>query len=85
MDDPLSEHQYLERDGERIPMHGRPATSGVHNLLHVRDGTFSDGTSFLMAVEYTDAECPTAYAPVAPRDPRGYSRKIWRPGVLCDR
>lgn len=84
MDDPLGDHQYLERDGERIPMHGGPATSGVYNLLHVRDGKVSDGTSFLMAVEFTDAECPTAYTLMAPRDPQDYARKIWRPGVLCD-
>ncbi|MEJ3659131.1 penicillin acylase family protein [Actinomycetes bacterium KLBMP 9759] len=82
-DDPLGDHQFIERDGKRIPMHGGPSSSGVYNLINMADGDVADGSTFLMAVEFTDAECPVARTLMAPRDPQLFSAKQWQPGLLC--
>ncbi|TWP52232.1 hypothetical protein FKR81_11720 [Lentzea tibetensis] len=47
------------------------------------EGDVSDGSTFLMAVEYTDADCPTVRTLMAPQQPLRFSQKKWLPGLLC--
>jgi hypothetical protein len=46
-------------------------------------GDVSDGTSFLLSVEFTDDDCPTVRTLMAPQHPERYSAKTWSRGFLC--
>ena len=67
LDAPLGQFQYTKR-GERIPLHGGPGTLGVFNAMNVtwnaEEGYSSipHGSSFMMAVQFTDGDCPDAYS-----------------------
>lgn len=97
----LGEVQFVHRERKRIPLHGGPDTAGVYNLIHTRRDPggrvldVSDGTSFLLAVEFTGRPCPNARTLLAnsqssdPRSPHHadqtarFSAKKWLPGLLC--
>jgi acyl-homoserine-lactone acylase len=67
LDAPLGKFQYTKR-GERIPLHGGPGGLGVFNAMNVTwnaDEGYSSiphGSSFIMAVQFTDSGCPAAWS-----------------------
>ena len=71
LDAPLGEWQYVERDGERIPIHGGPGGASLFNAINVVWQGDPDagptgypdvphGTSFVMAATWSDDpdDCP---------------------------
>ncbi|WP_132114527.1 penicillin acylase family protein [Actinocrispum wychmicini] len=65
-DAPLSDSQYVTRNGEKISVHGAPGNLGVLNVLTpVRDNgqgspDIIHGSSYIQAVSFTDSPCPDA-------------------------
>lgn len=66
LDAPLGAHQYVVRDGERIPLHGGPHQAGVLNVLTPRwdpaagATEVTTGTSFLQVTEFPERGAPRA-------------------------
>nr|ALV86871.1 Tlo25 [Streptomyces canus] len=66
LDAPLGAHQYVVRDGERIPLHGGPHQAGVLNVLTPRwdpaagATEVETGTSFLQVTEFPERGAPRA-------------------------
>jgi acyl-homoserine-lactone acylase len=65
LDAPLADYQWVERNGERIPIPGGPGTLGVFNAINVvwkPPGGYNDvphGSSFVMATRFTGSKrCP---------------------------
>ncbi len=65
LDAPLRGHQYENRGGEDIPIHGGPGSVGVFNAINVswdpeKDGygDVEHGSSFMMAAQFVDGRCP---------------------------
>ena len=65
LDAPLRGHQYEERGGQKIPIHGGPGSLGVFNAINVswipeKDGygDVEHGSSFMMAAQFVDGKCP---------------------------
>ncbi|WP_447040845.1 penicillin acylase family protein [Streptomyces sp. DSM 118878] len=64
LDAPLGDHQYVVRDGERIPLHGGPHETGVLNVITPRTapgaGTpdVATGSSFLQVTEFPAKGAP---------------------------
>lgn len=59
------EVQFLERNGERVPIHGGPGPMGVYGAISVglSEGGYinpGSGNSYLQAVTWDDGECPIA-------------------------
>ena len=64
-DAPWSEVQYLERNGENVPIHGGDGNMGVYGAIGARlsDGGYinpSSGNSYIQAVTWDESECPIA-------------------------
>ncbi|URM92425.1 penicillin acylase family protein [Streptomyces sp. MRC013] len=66
LDAPLGEHQFVVRDGRRIPVHGGTGT-GVWNMTvpvwNAAGGGYTEvrhGTSHVQAVGWDDGRCPVA-------------------------
>ncbi|MFT5223521.1 MAG: acyl-homoserine-lactone acylase [Glaciecola sp.] len=103
LDVTLREVQYEDRgDGERIPIHGGPGTLGVFNAINVgwsnAQGGWPDvshGSSFVMAVQFTDG-CPITNAivtysqsedrtsPWFKDQTKMFSDKQWNSMPFCD-
>ena len=65
LDAPLGEVQYLERNQERVPIHGGQGPMGVFGAISdiLRDGGYINprsGNSFIQAVTWNESECPIA-------------------------
>lgn len=66
LDAPLGAHQYVVRDGERIPLHGGPHQAGVLNVITPRwdpaagATEVETGTSFLQVTEFPERGAPRA-------------------------
>jgi acyl-homoserine-lactone acylase len=65
LDAPLGDYQWVERNGERVPISGGPGTLGVFNAINVTwkpPTGYNDvphGSSFVMATEFTGSRgCP---------------------------
>lgn len=64
LDAPLGEYQYVERNGERIPMHGGPGVLGLFNAMNFQwdsDEGYTHiphGTSHVQVVHFQDGPCP---------------------------
>ena len=65
LDAPLGDYQYVERNGQKVPIPGGPGTLGVFNAINVvwrPPGGYSDvphGSSFVMATQFTNSRrCP---------------------------
>ncbi|MCE7009383.1 penicillin acylase family protein [Kibdelosporangium philippinense] len=94
-DAPLGEHQYVERDGKRIPFGGsRPETgtfnviasewdNGYHSIGQGRVGTNSSG--YVRVVAFNGTQCPDARAVVSYQQPELFSRKQWITERFCER
>ena len=64
----LREHQYVTRNGERIPIPGGPGGLGIYNAINVGNSVFDpatisytnvpSGSSFVIAASLTGAKCP---------------------------
>ncbi|MFV2120142.1 penicillin acylase family protein, partial [Streptomyces sp. Act-28] len=66
LDAPLGEHQFVVRDGRRVPVHGGTGT-GVWNMTvpvwNAAGGGYTEvrhGTSHVQAVGWDDSRCPVA-------------------------
>ena len=99
-DAPLRDFAYVERNGERIPIHGGPGVGAFNVIVKPfdRERGYPDvehGTSYLHAVRMTGA-CPDAYTvqtysqstdPTSPfyaDQTRLYSQKRWIDFPFCD-
>ena len=65
LDAPWREVQVLERNGERVPIHGGAGTAGVYGAISVslKDSGYvnpSSGNSYIQVVTWDDSECPIA-------------------------
>ncbi|MFE8957407.1 penicillin acylase family protein [Streptomyces iakyrus] len=66
LDAPLGAHQYVVRDGRRIPLHGGPHQAGVLNVVTPRwdpaagATEVTTGTSFLQVTEFPEQGAPRA-------------------------
>jgi len=65
IDAPWGEIQYLERNGENVPIHGGAGTMGVYGAIGVglSDGGYvnpGSGNSYIQAVTWDESECPIA-------------------------
>ncbi len=65
LDAPWGEIQYLERNGENVPIHGGQGTLGIYGAISSRlsDGGYvnpSSGNSYIQAVTWDESECPIA-------------------------
>ncbi len=65
LDIPLREVQYVERDGERIPLHGGPDRTGLFSIINVdRDSATGHyvnprhGNTYTQVVSFANAGCP---------------------------
>jgi acyl-homoserine-lactone acylase len=64
LDAPLGDTQYVERNGERIPIHGGPGPIGAFNVITTSwipgEGLSepTHGSSFIQAASMTGAKCP---------------------------
>ncbi|MFK7975148.1 MAG: penicillin acylase family protein [Halioglobus sp.] len=65
MDAPWGEVQFLERNGENIPIHGGAGTMGVFGAISagLRDGGYRNpgsGNSYIQVVTWDESDCPIA-------------------------
>ncbi|MCD9194535.1 penicillin acylase family protein [Streptomyces albireticuli] len=68
LDAPLGEHQFVVRDGERVPVPGGTDALGVWNMIHAAPwdsarGGYPDvrfGSSYIQAVGFDGSACPVA-------------------------
>ncbi len=65
LDAPWGEVQYLERNNERVPIHGGSGSMGVYGAIGVslQDGGYINptrGNSYIQAVTWDESECPIA-------------------------
>jgi acyl-homoserine-lactone acylase len=64
LDAPLGAHQYVERGGERIALHGGPGTLGLFNAMNFQwapDEGYTHiphGTSYVQVVHFQEGPCP---------------------------
>ena len=102
LDAPLGKYQYTRR-GEKIALHGGPGTLGVFNAMNVtwdrEEGysTIPHGSSFIMAVQFTDSGCPDAWSltsysqsddPTSPYyndQTKMFAQKRWNRMLFCER
>ena len=101
LDARLGDFQYTKRGG-RIELHGGPGGLGVFNAMNVTwnasEGYSSipHGSSFIMAVQFTDSGCPDAWSLTSysqsdnPKSPyyndqtRMFSKKQWNRMLFCE-
>ncbi len=62
---PWREVQVLERNGERVPIHGGAGTAGIYGAISVslKEGGYvnpGSGNSYIQVVTWDDSECPIA-------------------------
>jgi acyl-homoserine-lactone acylase len=65
LDAPWGDIQFLERNGENVPIHGGAGTMGVYGAISVglSDGGYANpgsGNSYIQAVTWDESECPIA-------------------------
>ncbi|CAM4017060.1 penicillin acylase family protein [Kibdelosporangium persicum] len=95
LDAPLGDHQYVEKDGKRIPFGGARPEMGTFNVIasdwdgayrgigQGRSGTNSSG--YVRVVALNDTGCPEARAVLAYRQPELFSQKQWITERFCER
>jgi acyl-homoserine-lactone acylase len=65
LDAPWGEVQFLERNNERVPIHGGAGTMGVFGAISasLQEGGYRNpraGNSYIQAVTWDESECPIA-------------------------
>ena len=65
LDAPWSDVQYLERNGENVPIHGGDGNMGVYGAISARlsEGGYinpGSGNSYIQAVGWDESACPIA-------------------------
>jgi acyl-homoserine-lactone acylase len=95
LDAPVGDHQYVERDGKRIPFGGgRPETgtfnviasewdNGYHGIGQGRGGTNSSG--YVRVTAFNGTPCPDARALLAYKQPEMFSQKQWITERFCEK
>ncbi|MET0233910.1 MAG: penicillin acylase family protein [Kibdelosporangium sp.] len=95
LDAPVGDHQYVEKDGKRIPIGGgRPETgtfnviasnwdNGYHGIGQGRSGTNSSG--YVRVTEFNGTPCPDARAVLAYKQPELFSQKQWITERFCEK
>jgi acyl-homoserine-lactone acylase len=95
LDAPVGDHQYVEKDGKRIPIGGgRPETGtfnviasnwadGYHGIGQGRSGTNSSG--YVRVTAFNGTPCPDARAVLAYKQPELFSQKKWITERFCEK
>jgi acyl-homoserine-lactone acylase len=95
LDAPVGDHQYVEKDGRRIPIGGgRPETgtfnviasdwaNGYHGIGQGRGGTNSSG--YVRVTAFNGTPCPDARAVLAYKQPELFSQKKWITERFCEK
>jgi len=65
LDAPWGDIQFLERNGENVPIHGGPGPMGIYGAISVglSEGGYANprsGNSYIQAVTWDESECPIA-------------------------